>query len=57
MCFVVFIVVGAFAVSLWTHGQLLYSAAAGTVSLFFLFFSVRKIIKNGPCLFGKRKDC
>ncbi|WP_345970419.1 hypothetical protein WCX72_01235 [Sulfurimonas sp. HSL1-6] len=40
MCFVVFIVVGAFA-----------------VSLLFLFFSVRKIIKNGPCLFGKRRDC
>ncbi|MHC3993492.1 hypothetical protein ACXWTF_01565 [Thiomicrolovo sp. ZZH C-3] len=57
MCFVVFIVLGAFAVSLLTHGQLLYGAAAGAVSLFFLFFSVRKLIKNGPCLFGKRKDC
>ncbi|MBD3800587.1 MAG: hypothetical protein IE886_03880 [Campylobacterales bacterium] len=57
MCFVVFVVVGAFALSLKTHGQLLYSAAAGSVSLFFLFFSVRKIIKNGPCLFGKRKEC
>ncbi|WP_345972845.1 hypothetical protein [Sulfurimonas diazotrophicus] len=57
MCFVVFIVVGAFAVSLWMHGQLLYGAAAGAVSLLFLFFSVRKIIKNGPCLFGKRRDC
>ncbi|WP_345988895.1 hypothetical protein WCX18_01320 [Sulfurimonas sp. HSL1-2] len=57
MCFVVFIVIGAFALSLWTHGQLLYAAAAGAVSLFFLFFSIRKIIKNGPCLFGKRRDC
>ena len=57
MCFVIFALIGALAVSLWLHGQLLYAAAAGAVSLTFLFFSVRKMIKKGPCLFGKRKDC
>jgi hypothetical protein len=57
MCFVIFAVIGALAVSLWMHGHLLYAAAAGVVSLTFLVFSVRKMVKNGPCLFGKRKDC
>jgi len=57
MCFVVFVVIGALGVSLWMHGQLLYAAAAGSVSAVFLFFSIRKMVKNGPCLFGKRKDC
>ena len=57
MCFVVFVIIGAFGVSLWLHGHLLYAAAAGAVSLTFLFFSVRKLVKNGPCLFGKRKNC
>ncbi len=57
MCFVIFLLIGALAVSLWMHGQLLYAAAAGSVSAVLLFFSIRKMIKNGPCLFGKRKDC
>ena len=57
MCFVIFAVVGALAVSLWMHGHLIYAAVSGLVALAFLVFSVRKIIKNGPCLFGKRKDC
>ena len=57
MCFVIFAVVGAMAVSLWMHGHLLYAAASGVASIVFLAFSVRKMIKNGPCLFGKRKDC
>lgn len=57
MCFVIFAVMGAFAVSLWLHGSLLYAALLGLAASFFLFFSVRKMIKNGPCLFGKRKDC
>jgi len=57
MCFVIFAVLGAFAVSLWMHGSLLYAALSGLLSLAFLFFSVRKMIKNGPCLFGKSKEC
>jgi len=57
MCFVIFAVVGALAVSLWMHGHLIYAAVSGLVALTFLAFSVRKMIKNGPCLFGKRKDC
>jgi hypothetical protein len=57
MCFVVFAVIGALAVSLWMHGQLLYAALLGILSLTFLIFSVRKLIRNGPCLFGKRKEC
>lgn len=57
MCFVIFVVIGAFAVSLWLHGNHLYGAVTGGIALTFLFFSVRKMIKNGPCLFGKRKDC
>jgi hypothetical protein len=57
MCFVIFAVIGALAVSLWMHGHLLYAVFSGILSMTFLFFSVRKMIKNGPCLFGKRKDC
>ncbi len=57
MCFVVFMAIGAFAVSLWMHGNLLYAAAAGAVSLVFLFFFARKMIKNGPCLFGNKENC
>ena len=57
MCFVIFMAIGAFAVSLWMHGDLLYAALSGSISLVFLFFFTRKMIKNGPCIFGKRKDC
>jgi hypothetical protein len=57
MCFVIFAVIGALSVSLWMHGHLLYAALSGILSLTFLFFSVRKMIRNWPCLFGKRKDC
>jgi len=57
MCFVVFAVLGAFSVALWMHGRPLYAAVAGVVSLTFLFFSIRKMLKNAPCLFGKRDEC
>ena len=57
MCFVIFMAIGAFAVSLWMHGDLLYAALSGSIALVFLFFFSRKMIKNGPCIFGKRKDC
>lgn len=57
MCFVIFMAVGAFAVSLWLHGNLLYAALSGAVALVFLFFFIRKMVKNGPCIFGGRNDC
>jgi len=57
MCFVITVVIGALAVSLWMHAQPLYAAVTGAVALTSLFFSARKIVKNGPCLFGKRRDC
>jgi hypothetical protein len=57
MCFVIFMAVGAFAVSLWLHGNLLYGALAGSVALVFLFFFIRKLVKNGPCIFGNKKGC
>jgi len=57
MCFVIFAVIGALAVSLWLHGHLVYAALSGAISLLFLGFALRKIVKNAPCLFGKRKEC
>jgi arginine exporter protein ArgO len=57
MCFVIFVVLGAFGIALWQHDHPYYALGTLTVSAVFLFFSVRKIIRNGRCLFGKRKDC
>lgn len=57
MCFVIFMGVGGFAVALWMHGHVLYAAAAGTVSAIFFLFFVKKMVKNAPCIFGKRRDC
>jgi len=57
MCFVVFMAIGAFAISLYLHGNLPYALIAGAVSAVFLFFFVRKLRKNAPCLFGDGSDC
>lgn len=57
MCFVIFAVLGAFSIALWMHANLFYAALTGAVSIVFLLFFVRKMVKNGPCIFGKRRDC
>ena len=57
MCFVVFMAIGAFAITLWMHGNVLYAALAGAVSLLFLVFFIRKMVRNAPCLFGGKEDC
>lgn len=57
MCFAVTLVLGAFAVALWLQGAQAYAAVSGSIALLFLLLTLRKIVKNAPCLFGRRRDC
>lgn len=57
MCFVIAIVLGAFAVALWLKGIQLYAILTGIVAIAALLLTLRKIVKNGPCLFGTKRDC
>ena len=57
MCFVIALVLGAFSVALWQQGIQLYAILTGIVAVAALLLTLRKIVKNAPCLFGTKRDC
>lgn len=57
MCFVLTLVLGVAAVAFYQHALMLQSAISALLCAVALFFFVRKLIRNGGCIFGGRRDC
>ncbi|WP_294892779.1 MULTISPECIES: hypothetical protein [unclassified Sulfuricurvum] len=57
MCFVLTILLGVASVAFFLHGLMLQSAISGVLAAGALFFFIRKLVRNGGCIFGGRRDC
>lgn len=57
MCFVLTIVLIVATVAFYGQGLMLQSVLSGLLAFIALFFLVRKLIKNGRCIFGNDRDC
>jgi hypothetical protein len=57
MCFVLTLILLFAAFSFFTKGLIIQALMSGALALIALFFFIRKLIKNAPCIFGKDRDC
>ncbi|MDD3771003.1 MAG: hypothetical protein AB7U26_00680 [Sulfuricurvum sp.] len=57
MCFVLTILLGVASVAFFQHGLMLQGAISGVLAAGALFFFIRKLVRNGGCIFGGRRDC
>lgn len=57
MCFVLTILLGVASVAFFQHGLMLQGAISGVLAAGALFFFIRKLVRNGGCIFGSRRDC
>lgn len=57
MCFILTVVFVVAAVSFFLHGLMLQAFLSAILASIALFFLIRKLIKNGRCIFGNDRDC
>jgi hypothetical protein len=57
MCFILTILFVVASFAFFSHGLILQGVLSAVVALIALFFLIRKLIKNGPCIFGNNRGC
>ena len=57
MCFILTILFTIATYVFYSKGLVVQSLMSGAIAFVALFFLIRKLIVNGPCLFGGKKDC
>ena len=57
MCFILTIAFIFAAFAFFSKGLILQAIFSGIIASIALFFLIRKLIKNGRCIFGKDRDC
>ncbi|HEX5329041.1 hypothetical protein [Sulfuricurvum sp.] len=57
MCFILTLVFLFAAFTFFSKGLMIQGLISGMIAAFALFFFIRKLLKNAPCIFGKDRDC
>lgn len=57
MCFIVTILFAIATYVFYSHDLVLQAIASGVLAFLALFFLIRKLITNGRCIFGRKRDC
>lgn len=57
MCFILTFAFVIATITFFSKGLIIQAAMSAAVAAFSLFFFIRKLIKNGKCIFGKDRDC
>ena len=57
MCFILTILFVVATVAFYMQGMMLQAILSGVLAFIALFFLIRKLVKNAPCIFGGRRDC
>lgn len=57
MCFIVTVLFVIATYVFAAKGLYIQAAGSGVVAAIALFFLIRKLIKNGRCIFGGKRDC
>lgn len=57
MCIIFIVITGFLSISFFLQGDLILAIINSIIFVILSFFFMKNLIKNGPCLFGKRSDC
>lgn len=57
MCFILTVLFVIATYVFYTNGLMIQAIASGVIAVIALFFLIRKLVKNGRCIFGGKRDC
>ena len=57
MCFILTVLFVIATYVFYTKALMIEAIASGMIASVALFFLIRKLIKNGRCIFGGKRDC
>ncbi|WP_294915907.1 hypothetical protein [Sulfuricurvum sp. PD_MW2] len=57
MCFILTVLFVIATYVFYTKALMVQAIGSGVIAAIALFFLIRKLIKNGRCIFGGERDC